>query len=88
MRKSHLIVLVVLMTAFLVGAQETPKPMAETYSTLADAILALVHDPERRATLGAAGPAVVESRYTVDKMVEGNLAVYRRLLSSTDADPS
>ncbi|MHC4407378.1 MAG: hypothetical protein ACYS0E_10695 [Planctomycetota bacterium] len=41
MRKSHLIVLVVLMTAFLVGAQETPKPMAETYSSLADAILAV-----------------------------------------------
>ncbi|MHC4847171.1 MAG: hypothetical protein ACYTEG_01815 [Planctomycetota bacterium] len=41
MRKSHLIVLAVLMTAFLVGAQETPKPMADTYSSLADTILAV-----------------------------------------------
>ncbi|MHC4937460.1 MAG: hypothetical protein ACYTHK_00645 [Planctomycetota bacterium] len=35
------IAIVVLSMAFLVGAQETPKPMADTYSTLADAILAI-----------------------------------------------
>jgi hypothetical protein len=41
MRKIHAGVLAVLVTAFLVWAQETPAPMVDTYDSLADAILAV-----------------------------------------------
>ena len=41
MRKFTLAAVAILTTAFLAGAQETPKSMAATYSSLADAILAV-----------------------------------------------
>ncbi len=50
---------------------------------LANAILRLLKDPEERAKLGRGGPAVVESGYTVDQMIEGNIAVYRRMLANS-----
>ena len=46
---------------------------------LADAINALLDDPERRQAMGVAGKARVESRFTVDAMVQGTLAIYREL---------
>jgi glycosyltransferase involved in cell wall biosynthesis len=49
---------------------------------LADAILQLLKDPERRHQLGRAGRQLVENGFSADRMVEGNLAVYRELLSS------
>jgi glycosyltransferase involved in cell wall biosynthesis len=49
---------------------------------LAEAIVALLRSPAERARRGAAGPATVASRFSVDRMVEGNVAVYRRLLAA------
>jgi glycosyltransferase involved in cell wall biosynthesis len=48
---------------------------------LAAAVVRLLSQPEESARLGAAGPATVAARFTADRMVEGNLAVYRRLLA-------
>jgi glycosyltransferase involved in cell wall biosynthesis len=50
---------------------------------LARAVTALLLDPARSRALGEAGRALVKREFTVAVMVEGNLAVYRRML----ADP-
>jgi glycosyltransferase involved in cell wall biosynthesis len=47
---------------------------------VADAVVRLLESPTERERLGAAGPRTVAAEYTVERMVEGNLAVYRRLL--------
>ena len=47
---------------------------------LSSAVLALLDDAALARSLGAAGPATVASRFSVDKMVEGNIAVYEKLL--------
>lgn len=47
---------------------------------LADAIIELLKDPQRRHELGVAGRQWVEQGFSADRMVEGNLAVYRELL--------
>lgn len=47
---------------------------------LADAIIELLKDPERRRALGQAGRQWVENGFSANRMVEGNLAVYRELL--------
>ncbi len=47
---------------------------------VAAAVLRLLKNSDEAARLGARGPQIVESRYTVEKMVEGNIGVYRRLL--------
>lgn len=47
---------------------------------LSKAILRLLESPEEALGYGAAGLHIVQQNYTVDKMVEGNLDVYRRLL--------
>lgn len=49
-------------------------------AALASAVLRLLRSPEEAARLGAAGPRTVASKYTAERMVEGNLRVYRRLL--------
>lgn len=46
---------------------------------LAAAIDGLLADPERGARLGAAGARRVAERFTVDRMIEGTVAVYQRL---------
>jgi glycosyltransferase involved in cell wall biosynthesis len=51
-------------------------------SALAAAIVALLEDSARRSRLGGAGREWVESHFSGDRMVEGNLAVYRELLAS------
>lgn len=50
---------------------------------LADAILQLLGDPQRRQQLGQAGRQWVENGFSADRMVEGNLAVYRELLEKS-----
>jgi glycosyltransferase involved in cell wall biosynthesis len=47
---------------------------------LASAIEALLEDPRRSRALGLAGRALAEQEFSVDRMVEGNLAVYSELL--------
>jgi glycosyltransferase involved in cell wall biosynthesis len=51
---------------------------------LAAALNHLLASPELRARQGAAGRAWVERHFSIDAMVEGNLAVYRRLLESRE----
>lgn len=48
-------------------------------AALAAAIGRLLDDPELRRRLGEAGRAKVERSFSVDAMVEGNLAVYREM---------
>lgn len=49
---------------------------------LGAALGALLDQPERRRALGAAGRALMAREFSIDAMVEGNLAVYRELLVS------
>jgi len=49
---------------------------------LAAAIVRLLKDPALRARLGAAGRAHVESAFSVERMVEGTLAVYESRLAA------
>lgn len=46
---------------------------------LADALATLATDGARRERFAAAGRAIVDARFTTDAMVEGTLAVYRRV---------
>ena len=48
---------------------------------LGAALGALLADPERRHVLGAGGRALMAREFSIDAMVEGNLAVYRELLA-------
>lgn len=59
----------------LVVPPEDPKAMAE-------AISALMGDPERRAAMGAAARAIAEQRFTVEATVARYLDVYERVLRS------
>lgn len=47
--------------------------------SLAEGLLALAADPERRRRLGQAGRARVEQHFGIDRMVDETLAVYRRV---------
>lgn len=49
-------------------------------AALADAMRAVMADPSAAALKGAAGRIIVERSFSVDAMVEGNLAIYRRVL--------
>jgi glycosyltransferase involved in cell wall biosynthesis len=51
-------------------------------AALAQAVIALLKDPERARRMGEAGRALVRERFSIDAMVEGNLGVYRELLAS------
>ncbi len=46
---------------------------------LADALVRLLADPERRRRMGAAGQARVRAEFDVDHLVDGTLAAYRGL---------
>jgi glycosyltransferase involved in cell wall biosynthesis len=50
---------------------------------LAAAITKLLVDEPLRARMGAAGLARVRERFTVDRMIEGTLRVYERVLTSS-----
>lgn len=47
---------------------------------LAKAMIRLIEDPDLRLKYGNAGRRIVEERFTADKVVEGTLAVYKRIL--------
>ena len=50
------------------------------------ALSVLVADPDRRRQLGANGRDRIEHEFSVDAMVDGNLAVYRELLGKGNPD--
>lgn len=54
-------------------------PPAEP-AALAEALLRLLADATLRTTLGARGRALVQREFSVDAMVQGNLALYQRVL--------
>jgi glycosyltransferase involved in cell wall biosynthesis len=47
---------------------------------LASALLAVLGDPQRRATMAAAARRTLETSFTIDRMVDEYVATYRRLL--------
>jgi glycosyltransferase involved in cell wall biosynthesis len=49
---------------------------------LAQALIRLLDDPGLRQTMGMQGRQRVETRFSVSSMVDGNLSVYRRVLSA------
>ncbi len=54
-------------------------------AALRETISRLLADPEYRRKLGAGGQELMAREFSVDAMVEGNLAVYRELVCRTDA---
>ena len=46
---------------------------------LADALIRLLESDDLRHRMGRAGHEIVERDFSLDRMVEGNLAVYREL---------
>ncbi len=55
---------------------------AKDPAALADALELLIRDPERGRRYGDAGRRRVETMFSVDTMVAGNLAVYRELVAT------
>lgn len=53
----------------------------KNHELFAKALIRLIEDRELRLKFGDAGRKIVEERFTVDKMVEGTLKVYQRLLN-------
>jgi glycosyltransferase involved in cell wall biosynthesis len=49
-------------------------------AALADAMRACMDDPTAAAAKGVAGRALMEREFSVDAMVDGNLAIYRKVL--------
>ena len=49
-------------------------------NALADAILSLLADPSRRARLGRAARATVESDFTPERELQRNLEIYRSVM--------
>jgi len=47
---------------------------------LADAVQSLIEDPVRRKQMGASGRALAEREFTIEKVVDAHLAIYRELL--------
>jgi len=59
---------------------------ARDVSGLASAIESLLEHPERAMQLGMAGRAVVQARFTVDRMVEKTVAVFDAALRAEGFD--
>jgi glycosyltransferase involved in cell wall biosynthesis len=51
---------------------------------LATAIIRLLREPQLRQRMGAAGRELVLQEFSIKRMVEGNLQVYRDLLDNRD----
>lgn len=69
------------------GIPEAVRPPLDGWLTpvdddaaLADAMAEMMADPEAAAEKGRAGRALMERSFSVDAMVEGNIAVYRGVL--------
>jgi glycosyltransferase involved in cell wall biosynthesis len=56
-------------------------------ATLGAAVGALLADPGRRRTLGAGGQALMAREFSIDAMVEGNLAVYGEMVPGSLRPP-
>jgi glycosyltransferase involved in cell wall biosynthesis len=54
--------------------------------SMAEAIVALLRDPERRKRFGAAGRQRVIDEFSVEKMVERTVQAYERALSRPQAE--
>lgn len=54
-------------------------------AAMADAVAALLTDPERRSRLGAAARRTAEGRYRVETMIEATAALYREALAARSA---
>jgi glycosyltransferase involved in cell wall biosynthesis len=63
----------------LLVAPDDPAALAEAVSTL-------LADPDRARSMGEKGRERVRTEFSVDRMVEGNLGVYREVLSGTSSD--
>lgn len=61
-------------TGVLVPAKSAPS--------LADALQALIEEPERRMRMGKAGRELAEQAFSIDRIVEQHLAIYRELLGN------
>lgn len=48
--------------------------------SFADAIICLIESPETRLRYGIAGRKIVEEKFTIDRLVEGTLGIYEKLL--------
>jgi glycosyltransferase involved in cell wall biosynthesis len=57
-------------------------------AALAEAVIALLRDPERRAAMAAASRARHRERFTAERMVAGTAAVYDRVLSTPRGRPA
>lgn len=53
---------------------------------MGQAIGELLDDPKQRRRLGSSGQALMRREFSIDAMVEGNLAVYRELLKTPPPD--
>ena len=53
----------------------------QSKKSLSDAMLKLIQNPSLREKLGKEGPKIVKSDFSVEKMVNGNLQVYRSLFT-------
>ena len=60
---------------------ETGVLTANDPASIRAALASLLGDPSRRERLASAGRAMVEQRFTVDRMVEDTMQVYQRLLA-------
>ncbi|HHT9110000.1 MAG TPA: glycosyltransferase family 4 protein [Candidatus Brocadiaceae bacterium] len=49
--------------------------------SFADAITRLIENPEVRLRYGITGRELVEEKFTIDKLVEGTLSIYKKILS-------
>ncbi|GAB4572804.1 MAG: glycosyltransferase family 4 protein [Anaerolineae bacterium] len=58
----------------------------EDVACLAEAMTALLADPERRAAMGAAGRERLETHFSPDRMVEETIAVYEQLMRRQGTD--
>ena len=56
-------------------------------AALAAAVNELIADPQPRRVLGETGRRVVAERFSVERMVAGNLRVYRAIAASSRAEP-
>ena len=61
-------------TGVLVPVKSTPS--------LADALQALIEEPERRMRMGKASRELLERAFSIDRIVEQHLAIYKELLGN------